>query len=247
MLPVLARQAREQSALGDRIRDLVVDDELVLGVHGHLDVALCQDGIAHVGDPAATDGHGAGVRIGEGDLGLVALFDAPLQALVVLHALFQEPDLLFQLLGGELAFFGLLGVVGIQLVQVGFDLPCPGQDRLVDLFEGPLQLAIGEVALAGVDGLELTPFGDRLPSMATRSRLKRSRSLQKAVKALHTSWMALRLCLRKLAMVLPKVLAREVRSQLTGQPHDFRVAVGFALQGAAACPSRRPGDRMRLR
>jgi hypothetical protein len=66
----------------------VIHDQFVLGVDGDLDV------IAHVGDPAAADGHGAGVRIGEGDLGLVALFHALLQALVVLHALLEQPDLL---------------------------------------------------------------------------------------------------------------------------------------------------------
>ena len=60
-----------------------------------------------------------------------------------------------------------------------------------------------------------------LPSMATRSRLKRSGSLQNAAEALQTSWMAFWLCLRELAMVLPKVLAREVWGQLAREPHDF--------------------------
>ena len=181
MLPVLAGQAREQATLGDRIRDLMIDDELVLGVDGHLDV------IAHISDPAAAHGHGTGVGVGEGDLGLVALFDAPLQAFVILHALFQEPDLLFQLLSGELALIGFLSVVGIHLIQVGFD-------PLVDVFEGALELTIGEIAPR-----ELTALNFDL-SMANQVPAEEIQVPTEGGEG--PTHLLDHLCLRKLAMVL---------------------------------------------
>mgnify|MGYP001598022319 CR=1 FL=1 len=116
----------------------------MLAVDRDLDVTLCQDGIGDVGNPSAAYRHRAAIGVGEGDLGLAALIHTPPQALVVLHALFEELNLLFELLGGELALFGLLGVVGVQFVQVGFDLPWPGhlclqprcrQDRLVEVYQ----------------------------------------------------------------------------------------------------------------
>jgi len=85
----------------------MVDEELVLGVDGDLDV------VAHVGDPAAADRHGTTIGGGEGDLRLASLFHAPQQALVLLHAFLEQLDLLFELLGGELALFGFLGVVSV--------------------------------------------------------------------------------------------------------------------------------------
>src|SRR3972149_2639537 len=57
----------EQALFGDRVGQLVVDDELVLGIDGDLGV------IAEVGDAAAADGHGAAVGIGEGERRLAAL------------------------------------------------------------------------------------------------------------------------------------------------------------------------------
>src|SRR4030066_1907009 len=99
----------EQALFGDRVGQLVVDDELVLGIDGHLEV------IADIGDPAAADGHAAALGIGEGDLGFAAFIHALLQAFVLLHALLEQPDLLLELLGGELRLFGFFGVVGIQV------------------------------------------------------------------------------------------------------------------------------------
>ena len=44
--------------------------------------------------------------------------------------------------------------------------------------------------------------------------------------------MALRLSLRKSAIVLPKVLAREVRGELAQEPDELQVAAGFPFQQA---------------
>ena len=155
----------EVGAVGRIIGDFMVEDELVLGVDGDLDV------IGHVGAMAFAGGHGSAIWVGEGDLRLARLLHVVLQTLGLLHALSKLLDLLFELLGGERRLFRLLGVVGIQLVQVGFDLPWPGQDRLVDVFDRLLQLAVGEVALPaapcrdGIDGFELGPVdGHEIPA-----------------------------------------------------------------------------------
>jgi len=64
----------EQAAVGGLVGDRMVDDQLVLPADGDLEVVLCQDGLAHIGDLSAAGGHAAAVRIGEGDLGLAGVF-----------------------------------------------------------------------------------------------------------------------------------------------------------------------------
>jgi hypothetical protein len=84
------------------------------------------------------------------------------------------------------------------------------------------------------------------PSMATRSPLKRSSLRQKCENSRQTCRIALRLSRRKSAMVLPKVLAREVRGQASEQPHDFHVAVGLSFQLAAGADADEVGVDVEL-
>jgi hypothetical protein len=81
--------------MGNRVGDLVIEDELVQGIDGDLDV------VADIGG-AAAGGHAAAVGAGEGDLGLAAALELLLQFLgpgpLALHLF----DLLAEFFCGEL-------------------------------------------------------------------------------------------------------------------------------------------------
>ena len=85
----------EVGAVGWVVGDFMVEDELVLGVDGHLDV------IGDVGAMAFSGGHGAAVWVGEGDLGLAGLVDLLAQGTQLPLSLPEDLDLLLKLFGGE--------------------------------------------------------------------------------------------------------------------------------------------------
>ncbi|HEX9674532.1 MAG TPA: hypothetical protein VGA07_01000 [Anaerolineales bacterium] len=166
------------------------------------------------GDAAAADRHAAAVGIGEGDLGVAAFIHALLQAFVLLHALLEQSDLLLELLGRELRLFGFFGVVGIQFIQVGFDLA-------VDLLEGALELAVGEVARPAVDRLELgTVDGHQVPTEEIQVPAEGREAAADLLDG---------------RAIVPAEVGDglKVGGELAGEPHDLHVALGFALEHAA--------------
>ena len=121
-------------------------------------------------------------------------------------------------------------IVVIEIIEVIFDL-------LVDLLDEGVEFTFRDVPASTVDCFELAAVdtctcgkcrcGDEFPTKKITIPVK------KRVKERQTFWMASRLSRRKSAMVLPKVLAREVRCEAAQKPHQFNVAVRFLLQSTA--------------
>ena len=192
----------EQVAVGGLVGDFMVDDELVLLVDGDLNV------IAYVGDLTTAGGHGAAIRIGEGDLGLAGVFHLLGELEELPSASLEGFDLLPELLGGELWGVWLGFIPFVEVVEVGIDL-------LVEVLELPFELALGDIASAVVGGLEFAAIdGDELTA-------------EEALVAAEQDEGAADLA-DGFAVVFAKVGdGLKVGSELAQKPNELEVASGF--------------------
>jgi hypothetical protein len=122
------------------------------GLNGDLDV------VAHIGDLASADEHGATVRIGEGDLGLAGVLHVLGEIDELTSASLESGDLLLKFLGGELWGVRLGRIAVVELEEVGIDV-------LIEVLECPLDVALGDDAGPVLGNLEFAAVdGDELAS-----------------------------------------------------------------------------------
>jgi len=197
----------QQVAVGGLVGDFVVDDELVLLVDADLNI------VGDIGDLSAAGGHGAAVRIGEGDLGLTGVFHLLGELEQLTPASLEGVDLLLKLLGSELRGVRLRLIAVVEIVEVGIDL-------LVEILELPLELALGDVAGAVVGGLELAAVdGDELAAKQVEVAAEQDEGAADLADGF--------------AIVFAKVGdGLEVRGELAQEPNQLQVAAGFPFQQA---------------
>jgi hypothetical protein len=184
----------------------------VLAIDGHLDV------ISDLGMMTPSDGHRAGIRVGQGDLTGAGLLHLLVDAVQILFPVLQVVNNLPQFLRGLIGETAFLFVVFIEFFKVPVDL-------LVDLLQAVLELGAGEISVAGVGCLELGPVeGDELAAEQSGALAELDEAAAKVADGL--------------AIGLAEIGdGLEVGRQTFEQPNDLEVAVGLAFEGAAGADS----------
>ena len=190
------------------IGHLVRDDQMMLGVDGHLDV------VADDAGALAAGGHRTGIRIGQGDLLVGCGLDLPSHLFERLHLPAQALDLLLEPDCPGLGHIAVLPVGAIQRRQVA-------RDAGLDLLDALGDLGDREVLVAVVDGLELAAVdgddrpGEQVELAAQHDELRAGRADRRSIVAAEVGD------------------GLEVRHQAAGQPHQLEVALGLPFQPPA--------------
>lgn len=136
--------------VASNIRHLVFDNQMMLRIHGSLDVVA--DGAGSL----ATAGHGAGIRVGKRQLFVRFLLQLLPDLLELTHPLAQERDLLVQAHGLHIETCWTGPVCSFNHVEVSLD-------AFLDLLLAFVDFARSEVSVAAVYSLELAAVdGDRV-------------------------------------------------------------------------------------
>jgi len=124
----------------------VFNNDVVFRIDCRLDVVADHPGPARL--------HGAGIRVGQGNLPIWRILELNLDCLECLHLFLEGGNLVLQAHCSQLRYFGFLTIGGVE-----------GREILIDacfnLLHPPLHFIFGEVPVTVVDCLELaTVNGD---------------------------------------------------------------------------------------
>ena len=133
------RRALQQAHVQNIVRHRLFDDHLVLGVDGDLNVVADAD--LRIGR------HGAAVGIGQRHLAFAALLQRGKMRRIFAALLVQRLDLFRQILDARTGSRALLGVAGVEPLEIIFQLLVGGRDEF-------LQRSRGEVPVLVVDRLD---------------------------------------------------------------------------------------------
>src|SRR5471032_2888752 len=137
---------------------------MMLGVDGTLHIVTDHPAAS------ATCGHRASIEIGQRYLLVLSLHHLSVQSIQALYLLAQRRNLLVEPGDLGLRYSFPLAIGAVELREI------PG-DALVNLRQPPLHLALGEVPISRVDGLELAAidrnarFAEQLKALAQHHEL----------------------------------------------------------------------------
>ena len=198
---------RQKPHVDDLVGHRLLDDQLVLGVDGDLDVVADAD--------LGMRGHGAAVGIGQRDLVLAGSLELCQHRVVAAALLAQRRDLLGEILGARAAACrAILDIALVEPLEVVLQPLVGGADERS-------QRRAGEVAILVVDRLD--------PGSVDRQQFAAEEvepPAQQHELAEHRFEGA--------AIVAPEVGDRlEIRLEAPQQPDDLDIALGFPLQPPA--------------
>ena len=188
------------------VRNLLLDDQLVLGVDSDLHV------VAHRNMRMRR--HRSAVGVGKRDLALPRLVQFRQHVLVPFTPLPKRGDLLSQVLDPRAACCALRGVALVEALKIVLELGVGGFDELG-------QGRPGEIAILVVDRLDPRAIHcEQLPAKQVQLATEQHKFSEHVAEGI--------------SVVAPKVSNRlEVRLQMSQQPDHLDIAMGLSLQPTA--------------
>ena len=196
----------QQTHIHNLVRDLLLDDQLVLGVDRDLHV------VAHRN--MGMRRHRSAVGVGERDLALPRLVQLRQHVLVALTPLPNRGYLLSQVLDPRAACWALRGIALVEALKIVLELGVGGFDELG-------QGRPGEIAILVVDRLDPRAIHcEQLPAKQVQLATEEHKFSEHMAEGI--------------SVVAPKVSDRlEVWLQVPQQPDHLDIAMGLSLQPAA--------------